>query len=61
VLAREAVLGKMTLRDVQFVEKLFFGQYSIAYLKHGTMKSYGPAHRLDYYDIHANICTQYYT
>ena len=35
--------GKMTLRDVQLIEKLFFGWYSIVYLTRGTMNSYGPA------------------
>jgi len=35
--------GKITLRNAQLIEKLFFGQYSIAYLMRGTMKSYGPA------------------
>jgi hypothetical protein len=36
---------------VQLIEKLFFGQYSIADLMRGTMKSYGSARRLDNYDI----------
>jgi len=31
--------GKMTMRDAQLIEKLFFGRYSIAYLTRGTMKS----------------------
>jgi hypothetical protein len=34
---------KMTMRDAQLIEKLFFGRYSIGYLTRGTMKSYRPA------------------
>jgi len=30
-----------------------FGRESIAYLTRGTMWSYGPASRQDYYDTHA--------
>ena len=31
-----ATPGKMTLRDAQFIEKLFFGRYSIGYLTRGN-------------------------
>jgi len=53
--------GKMTLRDAYLIEKLYLRLWSVGYLTHGTMKSYGPAHRLDYYDTRAIMCTWYYT
>jgi len=53
--------GKMTMRNAQFVEKLFLGRWSIAYLMRGSMRSYGPAHWLDYYDTPAIMCAWYYT
>ena len=40
----EVTPGKMTMRNAQLIEKLFFGRYSIGYLTRGTIKSYGPAH-----------------
>jgi len=47
--------GKMTLRDAQPIEKLFFRRYSIGYLTRGTMKSYEPACGRGQYDIN---CTE---
>jgi hypothetical protein len=32
--------GKMTIRNAQLIEKLFFGWYSIGYLMRDTMKSW---------------------
>jgi hypothetical protein len=53
--------GKMTFCNVELIEKLFLGQWSIGYLTHGTTRSNGPAHSLDYYDTHAIMCAWYYT
>jgi len=41
----------MIFRNAQLIDKLFFGRYSIVYLKHGTMKSYGLVRVRRQYDI----------
>jgi len=48
---------KMALHDAQLVEKLLFEWCSIVNLMHGTVESYGPAHRCEQYNnkLHENI------
>jgi hypothetical protein len=41
------------------MEKLFLGWWSIVYLMCGTIRSYRPAHWLDYH--YATLCAWYYT
>jgi len=41
----------MILRNAQLIDKLFFGRYSIVYLKHGTMMSYRLARVRGQYDV----------
>jgi hypothetical protein len=52
---------KITLCDVQVLENLLLGWWSIACLLHDTIRFYGPAHWLDYYNMYAIMCTWYYT
>jgi hypothetical protein len=47
--------GKMTMRDAQLIEKLFFRWYSIGYLTRGTIKPSGPTRGCGQYDIN---CTR---
>ena len=39
------------MRNAQLIDKLFFGRYSIVYLKHGTMMSYRLARVRGQYDV----------
>jgi len=58
---RKTDSGKNDLTRRVTHREAVLGRWSIAYLTRGTMKSYGPAHWLDYYDTCAIMCAWYYT